>query len=138
MVGYSVGRSKDRVWERGQKVRLMSSVTHQRSRLWKVCSTGCIIYVEKATIKSPQVVNSPWQHMTCTVLASGEVIPVWKMDETNSMLTSTCRMYSLRFTKEFWLQASHFMPLLLVMNLVSASSRIQKFILRHSVTKHRR
>ncbi|KIO17393.1 hypothetical protein M407DRAFT_32952 [Tulasnella calospora MUT 4182] len=44
-----------------------------------------LTYVDKATLKPPlpNMLDPPWQRMTCTVLASGEVIPVWKMDETN-------------------------------------------------------
>ncbi|KIO32729.1 hypothetical protein M407DRAFT_18487 [Tulasnella calospora MUT 4182] len=44
-----------------------------------------LTYVDKATLKPPlpNMLDPPWQRMTCTVLTSGEVIPVWKMDETN-------------------------------------------------------
>ncbi|KIO30651.1 hypothetical protein M407DRAFT_20366 [Tulasnella calospora MUT 4182] len=39
--------------------------------------------VDSDTLKSSLGDDTPFQLMTCTVLANGEVIPVWKKDETN-------------------------------------------------------
>ncbi|KIO17392.1 hypothetical protein M407DRAFT_32951 [Tulasnella calospora MUT 4182] len=50
-----------------------------------------ITYVDEATLKPPPVgmADRPWQRILCTVLASGEVIPTWKIDETKRITLFT-------------------------------------------------
>ncbi|KIO19585.1 hypothetical protein M407DRAFT_146705 [Tulasnella calospora MUT 4182] len=47
-----------------------------------------ITYLDTDTLKSSWAYNSPFQLITCTVLANGEVIPVWKKSDTSKITLS--------------------------------------------------